>query len=58
MARQSLLTQDDPINLWVVLDEAVVSRPVGGDEVMRDQLKRLAEASRLPNVTIQVLPQG
>lgn len=38
MARQSLLTQDDPIDLRVVLDEAVLSRPVGGDGVMRDQL--------------------
>jgi Domain of unknown function (DUF5753) len=28
MARQSLLTQDDPIDLRVVLDEAVLSRPV------------------------------
>lgn len=56
MARQALLIQDDPIDLWVVLDEAVVSRPVGGDEVMRDQLLRLLEASDLPNVTIQILP--
>ncbi len=56
MARQSLLIQDDPIDLWVVLDEAVVSRPVGGDAVMRDQLKRLVEAADMPNVTIQVLP--
>jgi len=56
MARQALLIQDDPIDLWVVLDEAVVSRPVGGDEVMRDQLLRLVEASELPNVTIQILP--
>jgi hypothetical protein len=56
MARQSLLTQDDPIDLWVVLDEAVLSRPVGGDAVMRDQLRRLAEATELPNVTLQVLP--
>jgi hypothetical protein len=55
-ARQSLLIQDDPIDLWVVLDEAVVSRPVGGDEVMREQLRRLALASELPNVTLQVLP--
>ncbi|WBB78278.1 helix-turn-helix transcriptional regulator [Micromonospora sp. WMMD882] len=54
--RQSLLTQDDPIDLWVVLDEAVVSRPVGGDEVMRAQLTRLAEVAELPNVTIQLLP--
>jgi transcriptional regulator with XRE-family HTH domain len=56
MARQSLLIQDDPIDLWVVLDEAVVSRPVGGDEVMRDQLARLVEAAQLPNVTLQILP--
>jgi transcriptional regulator with XRE-family HTH domain len=56
MARQSLLIQDDPIDLWVVLDEAVVSRPVGGDAVMRDQLKRLVEAADMPNVTIQILP--
>jgi transcriptional regulator with XRE-family HTH domain len=56
MARQSLLTQDDPIDLRVVLDEAVLSRPVGGDAVMRDQLMRLIEAARKPNVTIQILP--
>lgn len=54
--RQSLLTQDDPIELWVVLDESVVSRPVGGDEVMRSQLDRLADAAALPNVTLQILP--
>jgi len=56
MARQSLLIQDDPIDLRVVLDEAVMSRPVGGDDVMRDQLVRLIDAARLPNVTLQILP--
>jgi transcriptional regulator with XRE-family HTH domain len=56
MARQSLLIQDDPIDLWVVLDEAVVSRPVGGDAVMREQLRSLVDAAELPNVTLQVLP--
>ncbi|MEV4627504.1 helix-turn-helix transcriptional regulator [Micromonospora sp. NPDC049523] len=56
LSRQSLLHQDDPIDVWVVLDETVVSRPVGGDEVMRDQLKRLVEAADQPNVTIQILP--
>ncbi|WP_212824868.1 helix-turn-helix domain-containing protein [Polymorphospora rubra] len=56
LQRQSLLTQDDPIEVWVVLDEAVVSRPVGGDEVMRAQLARLVEAADLPNVTLQILP--
>lgn len=56
--RQSLLTQDDPVDLWVVLDEAVVSRPVGSDEVMRTQLARLVEMAGLSNVTIQLLPFG
>jgi len=56
MARQALLIQDDPIDLQVVLDEAVVSRPVGGEAVMRDQLLRLIEATQLPNVTLQILP--
>jgi Domain of unknown function (DUF5753) len=56
LGRQSLLTQEDPIVLWVVLDEAVVSRPVGGDAVMRAQIQRLVEAAALPNVTLQVLP--
>jgi hypothetical protein len=56
LARQSLLIQDDPIDLHVVLDQAVLSRPVGGDDVMRDQLSRLIEAQELPNVTLQILP--
>lgn len=56
LGRQSLLTQDDPIDLWVVLDEAVMSRPVGGDAVMRAQLERLVAAADLPNVTLQLLP--
>ncbi|WP_184954317.1 helix-turn-helix domain-containing protein [Paractinoplanes abujensis] len=56
MERQSLLIQDDPIDLWVVLDEAVVSRPVGGDDVMRDQLARLINTAQLPNVTLQIMP--
>ena len=56
LGRQSLLSQDDPIDLWAVLDEAVLSRPVGGDAVMRAQLEALVEVAELPNVTIQVLP--
>jgi len=56
MGRQSLLTTDDPIDLRAVLDEAVLRRPVGGPAVMIDQLKRLIEAARLPNVTLQILP--
>ena len=56
MARQSLLTQDDPLRLWVVLDEAVIHRPVGGPGVLRKQLDHLTMVAEQPNVTLQVLP--
>jgi transcriptional regulator with XRE-family HTH domain len=56
MARQILLTREQPPRLWAVVDEAALRRPVGGPEVMRGQLERLIEATKLPNVTLQVLP--
>jgi transcriptional regulator with XRE-family HTH domain len=56
MARQQLLTRELPPRLWAVIDEAALRRPVGGREVMRDQLERLIEATKLPNVTLQILP--
>ena len=56
MARQLLLTREDPPRLWAVVDEAALRRPVGGREVMRGQLERLLEATKLPNVTLQILP--
>jgi transcriptional regulator with XRE-family HTH domain len=57
MERQSLLHRpNNPISFEAVLDEAVLSRPVGGDVVMREQLRRLYEATSMPNVMIQVLP--
>jgi transcriptional regulator with XRE-family HTH domain len=56
MARQALLTQDDPMDFWVVLDEAVLARPIGGPGVMRAQLDHLRMVAGLPNVTVQILP--
>jgi transcriptional regulator with XRE-family HTH domain len=56
MNRQSLLSQDDPLRLALVLDEAVLHRPVGGQRVMREQLERLSAAYELPSVSLRVLP--
>lgn len=56
MARQAVLDRDDPPHLWVVLDEAVLRRPIGGANAMREQLKHLIEAAQRPNITIQVMP--
>ncbi len=56
MARQSLLVQDDPLDLWVVLDETIFHRLVGGTAVMREQLDHLVRSAARPNITVQVLP--
>jgi transcriptional regulator with XRE-family HTH domain len=56
MARQTLLTRDQPPRLWAVIDEAALRRPVGGPEVMRGQLERLIDATKLATVTLQLLP--
>jgi Domain of unknown function (DUF5753) len=58
LARKELLSQEAPPEVWVILDEPVISRPVGGPEVMREQLLHLIELSTAPNgrITIQILP--
>jgi transcriptional regulator with XRE-family HTH domain len=56
LKRQKLLTQDTPIRLDAVLDEAVLHRLVGGAAVMSAQLNQLIVLSNEPNVTIRVIP--
>ena len=57
LRRQSRITaEQDPLRLWVVLDEAALHRVVGSRQVMREQLERVLELSQLPHVTVQVLP--
>ncbi len=56
LARQELLRQEDPVDFWCILDEAVLQRPVAGSEVMRQQLEHLISAAEWPNVTLQILP--
>ncbi|MEU5191218.1 helix-turn-helix transcriptional regulator [Streptomyces klenkii] len=54
--RQSLLTREGAPLLWVVMDETVLRRPIGGPDIMREQVSRLAEATTLPNVRLQIMP--
>ncbi|MFH8366968.1 helix-turn-helix domain-containing protein [Streptomyces sp. NPDC018031] len=56
MERQALLTRPDAPLLWVVMDETVLRRPIGGAETMREQIDRLVETSAAPNVRLQVMP--
>jgi transcriptional regulator with XRE-family HTH domain len=45
-----------PLELWAIFDESVLHRRIGGGDVLRGQLKRLHQATELPNVTVQILP--
>jgi len=54
--RQRRLDDDPPLDLWAILDEAVIRRPVGGNQVMRHQLEHLVNMAAKPGVTMQVLP--
>ena len=54
--RQDLVSRSTPPRIWLVMDEAVLRRPVGGPAVMRAQLHRLIEVAGLSHVTLQVLP--
>lgn len=57
MRRQDrLYATEDPLTVRVLLDEAVLHRPVGGEQVMRAQLERLLADAQRPNITVQVLP--
>lgn len=58
LQRAKLLTRMEPLlpRFDIVLDEALVRRPVGSGAIMAAQLRRLAEASELPNVSIRLIP--
>ncbi|NOL44831.1 helix-turn-helix domain-containing protein [Kribbella sandramycini] len=56
MRRQDVLTRQRPARLWVVIDEAVLHRPIGSKTILRNQLEYLIEASRRHNVTLQIIP--
>jgi hypothetical protein len=57
MARQEVLTsREPPLDFSVVIDEAVILRKMGSDELMYRQLQHLVEAADQPNVDLRVLP--
>ncbi len=56
MQRQKRLARPDAPRFWAVVDESVLHRPIGGRAVLRGQLEHLLEITKLPHVTLQVVP--
>ena len=54
-SRQEILRRPDAPQLWVVVDEGALRRPVGSREIVREQLQYLTEMVDHPAVTLQIL---
>jgi transcriptional regulator with XRE-family HTH domain len=54
--QERLRDEEQPLELTAIIDQAALTREVGGREVMHGQLLRLVEAAALPMLTLQLLP--
>jgi transcriptional regulator with XRE-family HTH domain len=55
LRRQQVLERPN-LTVNIVLDESILLRRVGANEVMNEQLQRLAQDAERPNATLQILP--
>ncbi|GAA1153839.1 helix-turn-helix transcriptional regulator [Streptomyces hebeiensis] len=57
MARKAIFDREPVALIEVILEEGILHRPIGSRQIMRDQMRYLAECARRRNVTLQILPQ-
>lgn len=55
LERQKRMNQPGAPVLWALIDQGVLYRPVGGADVMRDQLQFLVDSLRSPGVRLQIV---
>ncbi len=58
MARQQVLTRANPLRFHVIIEEAILERPIGNAGIMRTQLRRLVDEAAADHITAQVLPKA
>lgn len=56
MERQQILTREDPPLIVLVFDEWILHRPVGNDEIRKEQIRRLIDRAEQPNISVQIVP--
>ncbi len=56
ISRQIILDRENPPILWALLDEWVLRRPIGGPQVMCEQLDHLMTVAGRQNVKVQLVP--
>ncbi|MGH3801993.1 MAG: helix-turn-helix domain-containing protein [Pseudonocardiaceae bacterium] len=58
LRRQSVITREEsPAQLWCVVEEQALRRPVGAPAVLAGQLDHLLEMTGHPNINFQVIPR-
>ncbi|WP_447005584.1 helix-turn-helix domain-containing protein [Saccharothrix isguenensis] len=55
--RQQVLTRRNPVPYLAIIDESVLSRPLGGRSVMVAQARHLLAMGERPNVAIRIVPK-
>ncbi|WP_435107132.1 helix-turn-helix domain-containing protein [Nocardiopsis synnemataformans] len=55
MTRQLILERPEPPQVWAVVDEAAIRKPVGGREVQRGQVQHLLDLTQAEHLTLQVM---
>ncbi|WP_103503609.1 MULTISPECIES: helix-turn-helix transcriptional regulator [unclassified Streptomyces] len=58
LERQRILARDEPPQLWIVLEEAVLRRRIAGPSVMADQLRQLRGIATNPRHVVQLIPSA
>jgi hypothetical protein len=56
MQRQEIFRGEHPPSAWFIIDESVLRRGFGSQEVMAAQLDKLIEMSKQPGIVIQIMP--
>ncbi|ONI90416.1 transcriptional regulator [Saccharothrix sp. ALI-22-I] len=56
MQRQKILARPGAPRVWVVLDESVLHRPIGGRQVLINQIEYLLSVTKSGPVTLQIVP--
>ncbi|MEV5750631.1 helix-turn-helix transcriptional regulator [Actinoallomurus sp. NPDC052308] len=54
--KRAVLDRPDPPFIWILMDESVLACPVGGPDVIREQLRHLRELADRPNLIIRIIP--
>lgn len=57
LERQHALRREGGPTIWAILDEGALTRPIGSETVMADQMVHLAELDERPGINVRILPR-